>query len=385
MMNRFQHNPWKTTALIIDLDQVATAQRLARTFCCEDWDYMFAFFSDHLIVPFVYSRLKAKNLDSYLPERIKDAMEIVTELNDIRNAYHETILYEASAILNSSGITPCILKGAICLIPEQYPHARNRFMSDIDLLVNPTDISRALKSLTNHGFYCSGSSRDELDDFMQNKIYPWSKRNAPPLWHPSGEGYIEIHFDLFHFGKINTTLGSEMLRNSRVENFKGVRVKIPSLPHRLIHNGIHHFLQDSAYWNDQRSLRQLIEFYELWKLMDDDDQEDFYVTISKIQSRLVRNALCLQLLSISNLFGSSSLRKGFKRIKTQHKNIESIEDRFWSRRTDKNFDLLLRCKYYIQHGINRRLEILLTWLRKLFVPRQSPIRIFKKSEKSLIQ
>lgn len=49
-------------------------------------------------------------------------------------------------------------------------------------------------------------------------------------------------------------------------DWQGLRLWVPSLEHRLLHNALHHQAQNAAFRHDHRSLRQLLEFAQLRSL-----------------------------------------------------------------------------------------------------------------------
>lgn len=53
---------------------------------------------------------------------------------------------------------------------------------------------------------------------------------------------------------------------ARALTWDGVRLAAPSLAHRLLHNSLHHQVQDGAFTTDRRSLRSLLEFAQLRQL-----------------------------------------------------------------------------------------------------------------------
>jgi Fe-S oxidoreductase len=58
-------------------------------------------------------------------------------LNDQRNRRLRAVLRATVGLLNRAGIAPVLLKGAIPLLPEQYPLAFARMLGDLDLAVAP--------------------------------------------------------------------------------------------------------------------------------------------------------------------------------------------------------------------------------------------------------
>ena len=229
------------------------------------------------------------------PDR-REALGALYELNDQRNGRLRTVLQDTVQVLNAVGIEPLLLKGAIALLPDPYPHAGARVLGDLDVAVDPAQIAPAVAALEAAGY------------FPAPNIYAaaWSLHDHHhwfPLYHPSGDGYVELHHDLFHAPRLKAAL-SQPLVWARAEacDWVGLRVHIPALEHRLLHNALHHQVQDRGFPSDRRSLRQLLEFAHLRALPTAValDWPELFVQLDKVG---VGDAVRAWLLAAQGLFG----------------------------------------------------------------------------------
>ncbi len=305
--------------------------------CTEaDWRALFRLATAHLVAPALYATLAGRGQLTEFPLDIRDALDGLYQLNDQRNRRLRAILHDTVRLLNQAGIEPLLLKGAIALLPDQYPHAFARMLGDLDLAVAPTELPAAVAALESAGFYPAPN----LDPVRWS---PADHHHAPPLFHPSGEGYVELHHDLFRAPRLKVALPLAQVRaHTQPLVWDGVRLTIPTLEHRLLHNALHHQVQDQAFFSDRRSLRQLLEFAQL-RALPAAAALDWPATLQRLDAVGVGNAVRSYLLAGQGLFGQP-LPDGV----TPTRAAQRAEARFWFRLDHPRLGRLLELRWQIQ-------------------------------------
>ena len=100
----------------------------------------------------VYCNLQRANFLHYLPEKLVDYMNYITNLNRKRN---EEIILQASRIKYSiltNNITPIFLKGTANLLAGIYVDIAERMVGDIDFIFSKEDYPKAVTILREFGY-----------------------------------------------------------------------------------------------------------------------------------------------------------------------------------------------------------------------------------------
>ena len=286
---------WHTLANLLDPVQRCLVSKTA--FTADKWLSLYKLATAHLVAPCLFATLSARGELDQVPADIRDALEGLHHLNDQRNRHLRQVLRDATQALNGIGIQPILLKGANALLPEQYPHAFSRMLSDLDIAVDQAELPGAAEGLQAAGF-CYAPGTEPHADLTQHRHH-----HLPPLFHPSGHGYIELHRSLFTDKKLQAVLPlTAVSGQARHWDWDGLWVRIPSLEHRLLHNALHHQWQDGAFFYGRRSLRQLWEFTQL-RALPAAAEIDWPVLLCDLDRHGVGNAVRAYLLAALNDFG----------------------------------------------------------------------------------
>ena len=141
-------------------------------------------------------------------------------------------------LLNQAGIEPLLLKGSIALLPGQYPHAFSRMLGDLDIAVAETELPTAVATLQSADFYPAPNI--DPAHWSAADHHHWL-----PLFHPSGDGYVELHHRPLSARVPTAALSLPLMRtHAQPLDWDGVHLNIPTLEHRLLHNALHHQVQD---------------------------------------------------------------------------------------------------------------------------------------------
>ena len=183
--------------------------------------------STELVLPALHERIATLNLAAHLPTDIENCLSAVAELNRERNSEILYQLREIAAALNRAGIEPVVLKGLAYLLTGTYSDAAARYLSDIDLLVPKAQLRSAVEVLQGYGY-----QPDETDPVA-------SFRHHLPTFSRAGSLPVELHHSV-GLGVCQKILpAEELIHNSSLMTWNGVRVRIPSPDHLVTHLIIH--------------------------------------------------------------------------------------------------------------------------------------------------
>lgn len=244
---------WSGRALITAfLDSRADSSLGAALKSDADWENLIAAAADEYVLPGLRCRLA--EIGIAIPPRIEEFLAAVQEMNQERN---EQILDEARAIaesLNALGIEPAFLKGAAYLVEGIYP-VSGRYLCDLDLLIPESRLSEAAAALETEGYQPDTS--DEMATFRHH--YPQLQR--PRAADGAGSAPVELHRWFGHGVTRRLLSADEVLRDSRLIEWRGVRIRIPSpehlVTHLILHSQLHHCYSERV-WPPVRAMRDLV-------------------------------------------------------------------------------------------------------------------------------
>jgi hypothetical protein len=127
-------------------------------------------------------------------------------------------------------------------------------LCDLDLLVTHSQLAAAAEVLERDGYLQDG--RDALGRFRHH--YPQLQR--PRSADGSGSAPVELHHALGHGVSRKLLSGEDMVRGSSVKEWNGVRIRVPSPEHLLIHlishSQVHHSYSERI-WPPLRAMYDL--------------------------------------------------------------------------------------------------------------------------------
>ena len=133
-----------------------------------------------------------------------------------------------------------------------------------------------------------------------------------------------------------------------------MHLQVPSLAHRLLHNSLHHQVQDGAWADDRRSLRSLLEFAQ-WRGLPAARELDWPALLAGLDAVGVGDAVRVDLLATQHLFGQP-LPAGVRPTPV----ALAIEGRFWWRQAHP----------LLSWGLDRRLRLVQFTRRLPNLPRR---------------
>lgn len=218
-----------------------------------DWEKLIRCAATELLLPGLYRRLNDSGVK--IPSDAADFLAAVEELNRERN---ERILDEAreiAKVLNAIDIEPVFLKGAAFLLERVYPSAGCRYLCDLDLLVPESRLAEAAEALEREGY------RPDASDHMARFRHHYPQLQRPRSGNDPGSGPVELHHSLGQGVCRGILSGEEVLRASRVLEWRGVRIRVPSpehlISHLVLHSQIHHTYSERI-WPPLRAMQDLV-------------------------------------------------------------------------------------------------------------------------------
>jgi Uncharacterised nucleotidyltransferase len=216
--------------------------------------------------------------------------EAVTELNRERNLRLLDDGLEIAQVFNSIGIEPVLLKGAAYLVSGVHADFGSRYLCDLDLLVPAERLDEAAAALLTRGY------QPDTSDAMAR-----FRHHYPQLQRPGQSAPVEIHHSIGSgvAGRILT--GEEMLRDARVVEWRGARVRLPSAEHLathlIVHSQIHHGYRERI-WPPLRAMYDLVQLNEFYGR-----RLDWGAMRARFQAHGYETTLALHLLQVRDSLG----------------------------------------------------------------------------------
>jgi hypothetical protein len=259
------------------------------------WGRRYQLATAHFVAPSLYASVRARGRLSWLPEPVCAALAALYDLNAARNTRLRQVLRETVQVLNAAGIEPLLLKGSIALLPGQDPLFGARVMSDLDLALYNAEVEAAETALRSSGYHNAPNVRPEH--------YRAPFHHAAPLFHSSGDGYVELHRRVFCHHISAQALPMTALRAAAEPvHWDGLRLWVPCLEHQLIHNALHAQVADRGFSVGILELRRLLEFAQL-RTRAQDRMIDWPRRLAALDRHGLGAPVCAQLLACRTLFG----------------------------------------------------------------------------------
>ncbi|MFA5321745.1 MAG: nucleotidyltransferase family protein [Smithella sp.] len=208
------------------------------------------------LIPFLYLRLKALNIEDGEIKRIKGAH---------KHTWYKNLLVMDSArnvvsLFNKENIPVILLKG-VPLLANAYQNTGARSVGDADILIDPRHVEKAVEIMNADGWeyrYQSPFSKNRISNPLANKyIKEITFINDQNI-------QIDMHWSIFSFSfnenKEHPMSYEEVFKHSVDCNLKGIKCKMPCNEDMLIHVIVH-----GAEQVFQRTLRWVLDAATLIK------------------------------------------------------------------------------------------------------------------------
>jgi hypothetical protein len=200
---------------------------------------------------------------------------------DLREQLQATL-----AALNTEGIIPLLLKGAVHLTKQGDWHEA-REMRDLDIMVRIEKADEANRILSSLGY------RPDYDP-------PPLDRHLPELWCPGRAGTIEIHTEALSFNARRAFTTVEVWDLAGEHSFDGANFMALPAEWHLLHGLLHHQLADRGHARRMLALKGLWEFARVGAELS---PQAWYTIIAHAEQRHILAMLSNWAVQANRLFG----------------------------------------------------------------------------------
>lgn len=218
-----------------------------------------------------------------IPDDVIAYLRMILERNVERNSRLAAQLSEAVNSLHQCGLDPLLLKGAVVLALGTEKRIAGRMLSDLDLMLAPADVPRAVACLQRLGYQVMFEAR-----------HP-GPLLAARLSRRQDAGVIDLHQRLLLQSKL---VRPDLDRHCRVAASRLGKVTIPSPTLQLLILVLHDQLHDGDYWTGRIELRHLLDMASLTSAPEGIDWD---LLVSLLPGKLAKNALETQLVTMHKL------------------------------------------------------------------------------------
>jgi hypothetical protein len=219
------------------------------------------------------------------PDELRPFMREVRLRNRERNRRLHLQLTDAVRALNAVGIEPTLLKGAALWASVRPLETSDRMMNDLDVLVRPAEVPRALEALSAAGLN------------LVNRYDGPEVHVVAEFGRPQDVGFLDLHQRAP--GPPGLAEFEELESLSTPVTWEGVTARVPPPAVQLFLMVLHDQFHDGDYWRGGFTLRHLFDIADLAS-----GPMDWDLVRSLCRTALVRHALDAQLLAAHRLAGA---------------------------------------------------------------------------------
>lgn len=213
-----------------------------------DWKTVAELTDGERIAPAFWVAIRNLGLADKLPCEVRETLWKVHLLNSLRNERFREQALSAIRILNSIGVTPLLLKGAVSLFDDTFGDSGARMMVDLDILVPPDRADDAWQTLQD-AHYAPISI--EFDYSEHHHLRPLHRIGDP--------GTVEVHRYPVPTRHSNTLPTDRVWRHCTFLSRSGAEFAVPAPTVRALHNILHSAVADRSYSRGELSLRSAYE------------------------------------------------------------------------------------------------------------------------------
>ena len=213
-----------------------------------DWHRFLALAQIERAVPVVYPRLRAVAGDR-LPAETMDRMRRLALVSDFAMLHLESRMRESLRALETANVRVMLLKGA-ALAHTAYAGVRARPMSDLDVLVDPSNAQLARRLMLGTGW------RD-LPGGVPADVYDRHHHLPPLVDGRSTELQLEIHTALFPLRQPFAFDASDLWRRASPLAASVAHAYVPHPVHALLHACLHFVWSHQARFGVWRTIRDV--------------------------------------------------------------------------------------------------------------------------------
>ena len=233
-----------------------------------DWRAVIALANRTLLTPALFEAMSASGELDQLEPDAAEYLRFLHACNRERNQRLREQLDAAVGALNSAGICPVLLKGAVPVFLCSGRRPPSRITSDLDVSVDASELPAARRCAEALGYVGLPLSRG--------------------MARPQDVGVLELR----------ETWAESPEPPASVVQRDGLRVLIPSANSRALHWMMHDLVKEGDYWRGKIDLRHL---HDLWRLSEE-EHVDWSALRRSVPDGRARNAIDTQLLALEYFF-----------------------------------------------------------------------------------
>jgi hypothetical protein len=261
-----------------------------------DWMSILELANRSLVTAQLSSLLDVSSEKYAIPEEVRVFLLEVRARNRERNRRLIAQLHDSLRALNGAGIEPVLLKG-IALWASRADTEFDRILADIDLLIRPSEVERAISALAAAGFALTAR-------YPGNDVHVVAE-----FGRPTDVGLIDLHQRPPGPPGVAEIENLESHCVPVVQN--GLRALRPVSAIQIFFLVLHDQFHDGDYWRGGFDLRHLLDIAELAAAAA--EPVDWALIERLCGTPLVRNALETQLIAAARFAGAGIPERFLKR------------------------------------------------------------------------
>ena len=197
-----------------------------------EWIAMLWIANQHFLGPALHPALKQPLGSCSVPADVWRYLRHLAVLNDRRNNLLKQQCVEMTAAFNRLGVVPMFLKSTADLMSERGRLGTDGIVGDIDVLVRPAEVGRALSALTSIGY--------RFDDDSEP-----SRHGVGDLRRSDCAAMVDLHTGILN--RDDLLRAAEMWTDAAYVESRDVRFFLPSIENQIRHRALHDHIQQNCW------------------------------------------------------------------------------------------------------------------------------------------
>ncbi|UUL82366.1 nucleotidyltransferase family protein [Sphingomonas qomolangmaensis] len=222
-----------------------------------------------------------------IPDDAAAFIAFINDRNNDRNENLRAMALDAVTALQTAGMEPVLLKGmAVWATCNPASKGFPRMMSDVDLMIDPSEAEAALEVLHTNGFHIYRSHP------------PGAPHIVAELWREGGVGLLDLH--RYPPGGLATAGLLANSANTLQAPWAG-STRVPTAALQIYLTCLHDMVHDDGFWSGGFDVRHLCDIADLTRAPEG---VDWAVVDGLLDNRLLRNKVYSQLIAANRIAGA---------------------------------------------------------------------------------